>query len=166
MMKDIRIEELVAYNLWANRRLITWLKGNNPELMTKKCASSFPSILETINHILDGQLFYYAALKEQAFEKLRGTTIQDTFNGLLEQSEAFVEYVQLQENFNDPRIVKIKIFNGAFPQFELIQHCMNHSTFHRGQIITIGHQLDLTTPPSTDMLYYFIERDKLLATKP
>ena len=37
--------------------------------------------------------------------------------------------------------MKTQYLNGNFQEFELIQHCMNHSTFHPGQIITIGHQL-------------------------
>ena len=161
-MKEIdKIEELVAYNLWANKRLITWLKGNDQELLTKECQSSFTNILDTVNHILKGQIFYYCVLKEQPFERLWGNTIEEIFKGLIEQSSAFVDYVKGQKSFNELRLVKTKMLNGTFLQFELIQHCMNHSTFHRGQIVTMGHQLGLSKAPSTDMLFYFIKRKNL-----
>jgi uncharacterized damage-inducible protein DinB len=59
-MKEIdEIEELVNYNLWANKRLINWLKANDKESLTKECQSSFSNILKTVSHILDGQIFYY-----------------------------------------------------------------------------------------------------------
>jgi len=166
-MKEIdKIEELVTYNLWANKRLITWLKENDQKLLTKECRSSFSSILDTLNHLLEGQIFYYCILKEQPLERLWGNTIEEIFEGLREQSEVFVDYVKSQKSLNELRLVKTKTLNGTFPQFELIQHCMNHSTFHRGQIITIGHQLGLTKAPSTDMLFFFIKRNELRTTKP
>jgi uncharacterized damage-inducible protein DinB len=165
-MKEIdKIEELVNYNLWANKRLINWLKTNDRELLTKECQSSFSNILNTISHILDGQIFYYCVLKEQLFERLWGNSIEETLKGLLEQSEVFANYLKGQELLNEFRFVRTKNLEGNFHQFELIEHCMNHSTFHRGQIITIGHQLGLNKAPSTDMLFYFIERNKLLKIK-
>ncbi len=166
MKHNYKIAELVNYNLWANKRLIAWLEANNEELITQECPSSFPSILKTIKHILDGQLFYYSALKEIPIEKPWDNSVQGSYNGLIEQSIAFVAYAKSQNTFNEPRFVKTKTLNGRFPQFELIQHCMNHSSFHRGQIITMGHQLGLTKAPSTDMLFYFIKRDNHSSTRP
>ena len=166
MEENSKIVELVKYNLWANKRLIAWVEANDQELITKDCQSSFSSILKTIDHILDGQIFYYSALKELPFEKPWDNSLEGSYKGLIEQSIDFLQYVKSLNTFNDSRLVKSKILDGIFPQFELIQHCMNHSSFHRGQIITIGHQLGLTKAPSTDMLFYFIERDKLLITKP
>jgi uncharacterized damage-inducible protein DinB len=164
MEKKTKIVELVHYNLWANKRLTSWLAANNDELITKNCQSSFSNILTTLDHILDGQLFYYAALNELPIEKPWGNSLQEIYKGLIAQSIDFLTFVESQNTFEDSRLVKINTLEGKFPQFEIIQHCMNHSTFHRGQIITIGHQLKLTKAPSTDMLFYFIERDKLLAT--
>lgn len=166
MDRKTKIVELVNYNLWANKRLISWLEGNDDKLITKNSQSSFSNILKTIDHILDGQIFYYSALNELPFEKPWDNSLQGIYKGLIEQSNIFLTYVKSQNTFDNSRLVKTKILDGKFPQFELIQHCMNHSTFHRGQIITIGHQLGLTKAPSTDMLFYFIERDKLLTTKP
>ncbi|WP_420574865.1 DinB family protein [Kordia sp.] len=160
MEQKTKTIELVRYNLWANKRLISWLKDNDDELMSKKCASSFSSILQTLDHMIDGQLFYYAALKEIPIEKPWNNSLEKIYKGLIEQSSDFVTYVEHQDTFEDSRLIRINRLKGNFPQFEIIQHCMNHSTFHRGQVITIGHQLLLTKAPSTDMLFYFIERNK------
>ncbi|MGH1385604.1 DinB family protein [Kordia sp.] len=156
-----KIKELVAYNLWANKRLLHWLTANDKELLTKECRSSFPDIIQTVSHILDGEIFYYSVLKEQPTERLWGNSIEEILKGFIEQSEAFVDYVKHQKSLNDFRFLKTKTLEGTFTQFELIQHCMNHSTFHRGQIITMGHQLGFSKAPSTDMLFFFIKRNKL-----
>lgn len=40
-------------------------------------------------------------------------------------------------------------FNGVH-----LQHLFNHGTYHRGQIVTIAHNLGFTEMPSTDFLLY------------
>ncbi len=161
MGKTAKTIELVNYNLWANKRLIHWLQSNDKELLTKECQSSFTTVLDTVSHILDGQIFYYCLLNEQPIERLWGNTEEEILNGLIEQSEAFIAYVKSQKSLNAFRFLKTKTLEGTFTQFELIQHCMNHSTFHRGQVITMGHQLGFSKAPSTDMLFFFIKRNKL-----
>lgn len=163
MEHDHKIAEQVNYNLWANKRMIAWLEANNEALIKQECQSSFPSILKTIDYILEGQLFYYSVLKEIPVEKPWDNSVQEIFKGLIEQAIAFVDYVESQDNLNGTRLVNSKFLKGSFTQYELIQHCMNHSTYHRGQIITMGHQLGMTKAPSTDMLFYFVQRNKQLA---
>ena len=41
------------------------------------------------------------------------------------------------------------------PHWQMIMHCMNHSTYHRGQIITMLRELRIATIPA-------IEYDSLL----
>ena len=40
------------------------------------------------------------------------------------------------------------------PVWESVHHCMNHSAYHRGQIVTMLRQLGITTIPSTDFIVY------------
>lgn len=155
-----QIEELVNYNLWANKRLINWLKINNEELLSQKCKSSFSTILDTVKHIVEGDAFYYAILKEQAVENIKLNTTKEVFSIFIKQSELFVNYLKDKKSLDEYRLFKSVYLEGNFKEYELIQHCMNHSTFHRGQLITIGHQLGLTKAPSTDMLLYLAHRNK------
>jgi uncharacterized damage-inducible protein DinB len=36
-------------------------------------------------------------------------------------------------------------------------HLVNHTTYHRGQVVSLLRQMGYP-PPSTDLVYYFIER--------
>lgn len=160
MISSKQIVTLTSYNVWANKRIIQWLKSNDQNLITQECSSSFSSILKTLNHIWDGELFYLSALKKQPINKVWNGSTQDVYQALISQSKAFLEYTETQDikALEESRSIKIKTIDGIFPQYELIQHCMNHSTFHRGQIVTMGHQLGLNKAPSTDMLFYFIKK--------
>jgi uncharacterized damage-inducible protein DinB len=49
--------------------------------------------------------------------------------------------------------VNLKGESFAYPLGRMLQHVVNHSTYHRGQIATLLRQLG-ATPLSTDLLLY------------
>ena len=153
---------LTKYNLWANQRIADWLLTNDVNKLDESCSSSFPTIGLTINHILEAQVLYLSILKQVPFVKNWDQTTIKAIERLIEQSKEFSDYSSQLEmkELNDFRNIDFKFLSGAFTQAQLIQHCMNHSTYHRGQIITMGHQLKLTKAPSTDLLFYFNEIEK------
>jgi uncharacterized damage-inducible protein DinB len=80
----------------------------------------------------------------------------DALEGLVNQSNEFSDYVH---SLSDNDLLKEVTLNatwmqGSLPQYEYIQHCFNHSTYHRGQIITISRMLGLSGQPGTDYNYY------------
>ncbi|MBB3696475.1 hypothetical protein KMW28_10205 [Flammeovirga yaeyamensis] len=156
-MTEIKL--LSKYNLWANQRIANWLLSNEANRLDKNCKSSFPTIGLTINHIWDAQIFYLSVVKKIPFNKSWDKSTVTAINGLVEQSIEFDNYtLNLGEcELSELRTVKTKNLSGTFSQENLLQHCMNHSTFHRGQIITMGHQLELTKAPSTDLFNFLAE---------
>ena len=156
------ITTLTNYNLWANLRIADWLQANDSEKLDEPCKSSFPTIGLTINHIWDAQIFYLSILKQIPLSKVWDKTTSKAIEGLVEQSKEFSNYFSQLEpgKLDELRTIQTKFLSGTFTQTQLTQHCMNHSTFHRGQIITMGHQLNLTKAPSTDLLYYLSEIEK------
>jgi len=151
----------VEYNAWANQTLVAWLKNKPAELWDQEVASSFPSITKTIIHIWDTERFWISVLKgvppppSFRFVNFDGTA-DEAMNELIKQSQEFADYVQtlwesdlLEECHLDTPWVK-----GALPKYEFIQHCMNHSTYHRGQLITIGRNVGLVDAPMTDYNFY------------
>ncbi len=43
---------------------------------------------------------------------------------------------------------------GEMPRYEFLQHVFNHSTYHRGQVVTIGRNIDITDAPMTDYNFF------------
>lgn len=156
------VKDYAAYNLWANKTLVDWLRTKPAELMEQEVPSSFPSLKQTILHIWDTQRFWLSVLQKtlapKGFQEGYDGTTEDILDGIVEQSEVFADYVAslteagLQENcyFGTPWI------DGTCPRFEFIHHTMNHSTYHRGQVVTIGRNLGLIDPPMTDYAYYLL----------
>lgn len=156
------VKDYVTCNEWANKTLLAWLKQKPAELMEQTVPSSFPSLRETLIHIWDVERYWYTVicglppLPSFRFDGFDGS-LEEIFEGMQQQSEAFADFVrsqseqQLKETcyFMIPNIIE-----ATLPRFDLIQHAMNHSTYHRGQLVTIGRNLGITDAPMTDYMFY------------
>lgn len=158
------INDYATYNLWANKRIVEWLGTKPPETMERKVPSSFPTLKQTIVHIWETERAWFGYLQQIPNEHRWGEefqgTAEDAFGGLLKQSEEFAGYVQLLTESSLQEALHLSIpYVGDFncPRFEMIQHCVNHSTYHRGQIITMGRGIGLDDPPMTDYMAYLLK---------
>ncbi|MGV3557314.1 DinB family protein [Larkinella arboricola] len=157
------LTDQAIYNQWANQRLVDWLKTKPAELMDQVVPSSFPSVKETLVHIWDTQRFWLSILKQTpplpSF-RLSGFdgTLDAVFEGLTDNSVEMADYLQSltaaewQENviFTSPWA------EGIRSRLEFTQHCLYHSAYHRGQVVTIGRNVGLTDAPMTDYSFYFL----------
>jgi uncharacterized damage-inducible protein DinB len=44
--------------------------------------------------------------------------------------------------------------------WQMLQHVVNHGTYHRGQITTMLRQLDVAPPKSMDLIAFYRERKR------
>jgi uncharacterized damage-inducible protein DinB len=154
------IREYAVYNAWAAKRLVDWLKTKPVDLIEWEVASSFPSIRHTLVHIWDTQRFWLAVFQQtdmpQSYRKGYDGTTAELLEGFFAQSEEMSRYVLSlsEEQIIEACELKTPWVSGILPRYEFIQHCINHSTYHRGQVVTIGRQLGFTDAPMTDYNYY------------
>jgi uncharacterized damage-inducible protein DinB len=157
--------DYASYNLWANRRLAEIFAGLPEEKLEQHVESSFPSAKLTFLHIWDAELIWLKRLQGtslQAFpsRSFNGTTAE-VFEGMLGNSSDFLHFIENQPDDFFPKTMQFTTINsGAYSQqaYEMIHHCMNHSTYHRGQLVTIGRQLGLNKIPPTDLIFYLREK--------
>lgn len=154
------LHQYANYNLWANRRMGDWLQAQPTELMGQELPSSFPTIARTVAHLHDTETFWMAIWQGSAsptWVNYKGPD-NEVVPALLARSEAVAQYVssldetQLLEHCAIDR----PWFKGEKPRYEFIQHCINHASYHRGQIITMGRTLGMSKPPNTDFAFYGI----------
>ena len=159
-MKEL-MKQQAAFNRWANQQ-ITETIGALPEgVCLQETASSFNSLQKTLIHIWDAESGWWQRLRLQERIELPGKTFSGTFQeasaGLLSQSKLWEEWVKqasanaldhvIQFHTNKRELVKIKTS-------QLLLHVFNHSTYHRGQLITMLHQLGYPKVPSTDFFLW------------
>jgi len=157
------VHDYAAYNYWANTTLLNWLKSKPTEALEKEIASSFAGIKATLVHIWDTERFWLSVIKQEpAPPSFRMTgfdgSLQQVFEGMEKTANDFARVVN---EMDDETLMEKVSFDtpwvkGTRTRFEFIHHCMNHSTYHRGQITTMGHHVDLHDAPMTDYCFYLL----------
>ncbi len=154
--------ELADFNIWANDIVCDWLMQLGEEQWNRNIISSFNSISETTLHILSA---------EQAWlERFQGNKNivwqQSVFKGSKEEvvnfwkhaSQGLKDFISgfdenmLQQNLDFKRL------NGdaySMPWYQLFAHVVNHSTYHRGQLVTMLRQAGFEGIGSTDLLGFY-----------
>jgi uncharacterized damage-inducible protein DinB len=156
-----QLEKYAKYNLWANTKLIEFVKKADPALFDKELISSFKTIRLTLYHMWDAEVLWYNRLHSKSLSnwpsKSFHGSIDEFYKLFLEQSAKFAEYAEsnsediLKENFTYQSLEGKKFTNS---RADIIQHVMNHSTFHRGQIVTMLRNGGFTELSSTDYISF------------
>ena len=146
------------YNLWANTTLVNWLRTKEEAVLEREVPSSFAGIKPTLVHIWQTERYWLSILKREAPEEYTefSGSLEDAFTGLLDQSIAVAEFVNSlsEEEIEEVTVIVSPWFQSDFKNLEYIMHCCNHTTYHRGQVITIGRNLGFTDAPMTDYNFY------------
>ena len=156
------LQSYLAFNYWANKLILDLIeKELNDTELDREIVSSFPSLRKTVYHLWDAEYIWLKRLTGQSLNDWPSKNFNGTFSEAKEKillnDQSFIDYV---ENLNDEKILESftyknlegKIFSN--PKWESVHHCMNHSTYHRGQIVTMLRQLGVTNIPSTDFISF------------
>ena len=156
------LKEYAEYNSWANLRLISYLREYPHELIRKNVISSFPSIEKTLLHIWDGQILWLSRLNGHSPSEFPShqyqSLVHTLYDGILITSEQLSEWIDEHLKTEEAANTEIsyKRINGEPKQnfaFHMLMHVFNHSTYHRGQVVTMCKQLGFKEIPSTDLIY-------------
>lgn len=158
-MKEL-LKDYTKFNIWANERICRVLEPIG-EILDKEIKSSFPSIRKTIYHIWDTETIWIKRLNGKSLKEGMSTTFSGSFlefqNEFLGGSGKFFMYVINKEKRDLEKELTYKSIKGVQYTnkiYHIIQHVVNHSTFHRGQIITMLRTAGITKLPSTDFIAF------------
>ena len=162
-MKEFIIQ-YASYNLWANKRIAELIVALDASVLDKEVKSSFPSIRKTVHHIWDAELIWMARLNGELLSWPPSAQFQSpAINQFTQTSQAFVSFIEAKdESFLNSKTTYTNTQGKQFTNVNsgIITHCMNHSTFHRGQLITILRELGMTQFSATDLIVYLRETNK------
>lgn len=164
MKRVDEIRELFAYNRWANRRVLDAAARLSPEQLSRDLGSSFPSVRETLAHVLGGEWIWLSRWRgtsppgfPESWDLSSLEAARARWAEVEADQRAFVD--GLDEDALD-RVVAYRDTRGTpyeNPLGQLLRHVVNHSTYHRGQVITLLRQLGAEAV-ATDLVVYLRER--------
>lgn len=146
-----QVRSLVAYNRWANTRLLQAVAGLGAEERERDMRASFGSLQGTLIHILWGERGWLHFWQHGAFVPRPTPGEYPDFASLrsawAHHEDAYAAYLLglTQAELDAPRPLDADPYTLG----ELVQHVFNHSTYHRGQVALLIRQLGYE-PPSTD----------------
>jgi uncharacterized damage-inducible protein DinB len=154
--------ELAEFNVWANDIVLSWLNSINDEQWGKYVKSSFNSIGETVLHIVSAESVWLERLNKVESP----VWLQSTFKGTKDETTALWKNTsaglkKFIDGFHESTMMEKLVFkrlNGdryEMPHYQVFAHVFNHSTYHRGQLVTMLRQVGFTDVNSTDMLGFF-----------
>jgi uncharacterized damage-inducible protein DinB len=158
------LRELYEYENWANLRMLDACARLAPEQFTRDLGSSFPSVRDTVTHIIAGQWVWLERFHGRTPTAFPDFLKSATFENLRTQSEkvaaglhSFVAPLKAEAL---ARNHEYKTFAGAAlanPTWVSLRHLVNHGTYHRGQVTTMLRQLG-ANPTQNDLICFFRER--------
>jgi len=155
------IARLYAYNRWANARTLGAAETLGPEQLNRDLGSSFPSVQATLVHMLGAEWIWLqrwngsspSAWPEQAAMR----TVADLRAAWRAVEQGQLAVIAALTDL-DRRFAYRNLKGEAFdePIGMTLQHVVNHSTYHRGQVTTMLRQLGATAI-GTDYVTFFRE---------
>jgi uncharacterized damage-inducible protein DinB len=160
--------QLYEYHVWANDRTFEHLRQLPVDVFRKEVQSVFSSIAETITHLYVVDNIWILAMSGASTEEVMGSAksakeqIQDQdldsmrsmFAALQERYRAFLETHDLDEFllYSHPVHGSLSARYG-----DIVQHVVNHGTYHRGNITAMLRQQGFPGVP-TDYVIYLLQR--------
>ena len=144
-MKNEQLVLMYEYNIWANERIMNHLKSLPDGIFTKEVDLGFKSIAEVIGHMISADEVWFARIKGESPPSLARTPFTS-----IEEASSYQNILQTQIreyliSTNDiEKIVNYSNTRGEEFQnsiLEIMQHVVNHGTYHRGNISTILNSL-------------------------
>ncbi|AHA10809.1 damage-inducible protein DinB [Bacillus toyonensis] len=172
-MKDYILKQC-DYHAWANTRLFNRLKElpNYETIFNEQIQSVFPSIKDTFAHIyITDQVWLHIlhgrSMSEaiQDREKLKKQIDTKSLNELEEMflniANQYKEFLSTQQDVHAEFVIKNPYAGTLHTSIlELVQHVVNHGTYHRGNITAMIRQLGHSSTMMDFVLYLHMIQKK------
>jgi uncharacterized damage-inducible protein DinB len=161
--QDLRT--LLDFHYWARDRMLDALEPLTPEQFTRDLGNSFQSIRDTAAHTYAAEWIWHARWMGTSPSALVSAdlfpdvaTLRRTWSELESKVRSLVDDLG-EAGVN--RVFEYRLLSGApgaSPFWQMLQHVVNHASYHRGQVTTMLRQLGMQPVKSTDMITFYRER--------
>lgn len=168
VLKKHHAVQLYEFHVWANNKLFGRLKELPKDIYDREVQSVFPSVAKTLVHMYTVDKIWLGVMQEkhkdeiqasidQANEKSKNASLEDMEKMFLNLSEEYVDFLNNESDLD-------KKISSEHPKFgrldahlsELVQHIVNHGTYHRGNLTAMIRQQGYSSI-ATDYVFYLYE---------
>lgn len=156
------ITELTDYINWADDIIIGWLMQITDEQWSQAALSSFGSIRETAIHLVSAKKIWLdfwtnAPAPEYLSKQFTGNRAElvTIWKKVSADLKDFIEKFPAEKYTDEVNVTKP---NGEVSSMEfqkIVPHMVNHSTYHRGQLVTLLRQAGFSNFSNTDLFTFY-----------
>jgi uncharacterized damage-inducible protein DinB len=151
-----------GYSAWGTQQVLDACALLAPDQIDCSLGASHSSILRTFRHIHDGERVWLGRLIERGSGHLPvGPAPEQSFEFLVQSwPELWRGYRDWLDAASDDDLAEelaTVLPDGAHfnvPRWQIVLHAINHTTFHRGQVVSMLRTLGVQ-PPNTDLTRYY-----------
>jgi uncharacterized damage-inducible protein DinB len=161
-LEDVR--NLVNFHYWARNRMFDAVSLLSPEQYIKEVGGSFGSVRNTVVHTFSAEYVWFSRWIGEPvsglFSAERYPDFESVRAGWMDLEKNLRAYVARLDEQGLQKVLHYKSLAGvesASPIWQMVQHVVNHASYHRGQITTMLRQLGASPPKSTDLIAYYRE---------
>jgi uncharacterized damage-inducible protein DinB len=159
------LQTLLDFNYWARDRVIAAIDPLTAEQYTRDLGNSFRSIRDTMVHTYSAEWVWCtrwhgtsptSPIAPETLPDLQSLTtawreIEATIRGFVSglDAAAIAQAMDYRLMNGQP---------GRSAVWQMVQHVVNHGSYHRGQVTTMLRQLGAQPPKSQDLITFYRER--------
>jgi uncharacterized damage-inducible protein DinB len=166
MLSRDDIGRLLEYTVWANHRILRAAATLNTANFRRDLGSSHGGVRGTLVHILGAEWIWLERWKgispDKGIDEGEFTDVvalRDRWTVLEEHRAAWFAALKEPALAKEVRFRTLDGRQFEAPLWQLVQHTTNHSTYHRGQVMTLLRILGAKTV-ATDMLLWDRDRER------
>ena len=164
------LQKLLEYHYWARDRMLAVVETLPHETLTKPLGNSFSSIFDTVVHLYGADWIWCQRWHGESPTALPTST---GFSDLAAVRQAWSEEEQRvravltrlgPDDVAHP--FQYRAWDGRLytqPFWQMLQHLVNHGSYHRGQVTTMLRQVGATPPKAMDLIAFYRERAPVVA---
>jgi len=159
------LQTLLDYHYWARDRALDAVEAIASEQYTRSLGSSFGSIRDTLVHTYGAEWIWHARWQGASPAALLSF---EQFPDVASLRAAWAEQEVKTRAFLDSlgeggvtRSFDYRLITGAPGSslfWHMLQHVVNHASYHRGQVTTMLRQVGAAPGKSMDMIAFYRER--------
>ena len=156
---------LLDYHYWARDRMLDAVELLPVEQYTRDMGNSFRSIRDTLVHTYSAEWIWYTRWQGHSPAEM---LTPESFADPAALRTAWRDHEQKMRTFfgaldaaGITQVIEYKSLAGLASTsvlWHMLQHVVNHATYHRGQVTTMLRQLQAAPPRSMDLIAFYRER--------
>jgi len=160
---------LVDYHYWARDRMLPVVETLSEEQLRRPLGNSFPSVFDTVVHLCGADWIWRSRWEGVSPMALPSPDLYDSLAKVRVEWEDEERRIRAIVNALGPdgiaRPIAYTGWDGrrqAQPFWQMLQHLVNHGSYHRGQITTMLRQMNVPPPKSMDLIAFYRERANVI----